>query len=418
MSFFPGVLHQHLTMETETPANNSLSSSDIVSNFPSEVAPEIQLRGALLMLPFFLFVVLANVLTSLAFLVEKRLRVFYNYFVFNMAIADALIGITAMGSSVVQFLFNFQWPFGYVSCSILMTISHTSFHVSILMVLVICLDRWYSVHCPLRHIRVRRRNVAMKVNASVWLIAFAFWGPFMGIWSLLDPVSQTAKACSPVYLRFPLATFGAVLMVYWIPISVITIMYVSLYRKILQSGGHQVSRNFEKQRTSVSPRTQSLSTISNANSMFSQSSSNETELNEQKEIKTHRVMTSVISDGENDGSGRNNHDKATVDEAKPGTKPKANQDEKSSIKAQRTLTLLVVVLVITWTPYSCVVAALTYCSTIKQQERCFSPFLSVISVWITWGNSLLNPIMYAAAQPLFRKTIFQILLGKKCSKSM
>lgn len=400
--------------------------SDTTTSSHSSSTSNLQLRGALIMLPFILFVVLANILTILAFLVEKRLHIFCNYFVINMAIADTLVGITAMAPSMVQFLLAFQWPFGHVSCSILMTISHMSFHVSILSVLVICADRWYAVTHPLKHRSVRSRGMALKVNSLIWLMSFVIWGPFTGIWALLDPFSQTAVSCSPVYLRFALGTFGAVVIVYWVPVSMIGVLYISVYRKILTSGGVQVSRNFEKQskpeRESASLSRIDIITISEASTVNShgtkpgsssepQTSQGEMSLQSMIDEKENgKERCGVLSTGSSHDSTAND-----IKSKQDAANHKIVKNERNSAKAQRTLTFLVVALVVTWTPYACVVLALTYCYTILQTVNCFSPIFPVISVWITWGNSLLNPIMYAAAQPLFRKTMVKLLFGQ-CNK--
>ncbi|KAJ8046781.1 Muscarinic acetylcholine receptor M1 [Holothuria leucospilota] len=398
----------------------------VLATTPSANTITLQVRGALIMLPFVVVVIAANLLTIAAFFVEKRLRIFYNYFVINMAIADCLVGFTAMGSAMVQFLFGFRWLFGNVSCILLMTISHMSLHVSILMVLVICIDRWYAVAHPLKHLRTRRRSVAVKVNISVWFLAFVIWGPFIGVWAFLDPVSRMAEACSPVYLRFALGTFAAVLMFYWLPVSAIIILYIFLYRKIKSSGGKQVMRKFD------SKGNQDTDSKSHSHVVTSSSSSDDTTRSSLATISHHpssttirdghqpvltgeSAITEVDKGGDASKKSRLNCDPSNhncqKDDDRSGSKPFApnNDSGRSAQKAQRTLSLLVLALVLTWTPYACIVLALMYCSTVVRAVRCFSPNISVLTVWITWSNSLLNPIMYAAAQPIFRKTIFRII---------
>ena len=66
-------------------------------------------------------------------------------------------------------------------------------------------------------------------------------------------------------------------------------------------------------------------------------------------------------------------------------------------KALRTLTFIIVVFFIT---------SLPGCISIITSNK---TTLAVVGRWMTFINSLLNPVTYAMAQPVFRKTILEIV---------
>ncbi|PIK56740.1 putative muscarinic acetylcholine receptor M3-like [Apostichopus japonicus] len=141
-----------------------LSDLNVTTLSPaSDVIPRLT-RAAILFTIAFL-VIASNLLIIIAFSVEKRLRVYTNYYIISMAIADAMLGLTGMGLSLFQNILGYRWTFGYVSCNIVLTFSHTSLHVSVLMLVVISIDRWYAIYYPLstwHSAAGRTRSVAMS----------------------------------------------------------------------------------------------------------------------------------------------------------------------------------------------------------------------------------------------------------------
>ncbi|KAJ8029155.1 Muscarinic acetylcholine receptor M1 [Holothuria leucospilota] len=410
---------------TDIPRNET--TFPLGDEVPSNITVNVTRVTILSVIAF--LVVISNLSIILAFAVEKQLRVYTNYYIINMAIADVMVGLTAMGLSILQNLLQYVWPFGYIACNVIISISHSSLHVSVLMLVVICIDRWYAVHYPLKHLAQRRKKNALRRNILVWLASFLFWGSFIGVWGLVDTTLHNTTLCGPLYNRYVISTLVAAAMYYWIPTIIIGILYYFIYRKIRSSGGIEVSKQFQGNgsiacHSSVTSIPGSETTISHVSKSVSYNSSAETLSHLDNpatvpEVTTESKILFTIqtkmrsSDHYNDD--RNVHQGGTTSDARQTTKSKRNQETTlDNQKAQRTLSLLIISLVLTWTPYATAILASTYCHTVlmKRSGECFPTIFLVVGLWCSWGNSILNPFMYAAAQPLFRKTILKIYVGK------
>lgn len=434
---------------------------------------------------------LSNVIILLAFFSEKRLRVYSNYYVINMAIADLLVGLTAVGPAVIQILYGYRWPFGYISCAILIAISHAALHVSIIMVLVISVDRWYAVYHPLKHISMRSRRSAIRRNLSVWLFSVIVWSLVGGVWGISDPANRLSTRCSPLYTRHFATSFAAIAVLYWFPVSVTGILYFLIYRRVRSSKFRKIVKDIEigerrkcshvnlqvssadkdlkgkegipglvdvdnlssndtrsregfskvyqrhyRPKAKFRQRSQSLPVLVFTFSQSSTASSdtltttlddidmqheNSTEQNSSRHSshykQNQREMPVTVTretqpvDPSVQKARRLNREKG-LREADTEVR-KRHRSSQDVTKTQRTLSLLLLALIITWTPYACFVIAVAYCHVVLQATRCFPAFLSTVALLISWANSLLNPFMYAAAQPLVRQTVTRLILCKK-----
>lgn len=64
--------------------------------------------------------IIGNVFVITAFIIEKSLRKYSNYFILNLSIADLLIGIL-IPPYTPFFLYNYHWKFGRPACTMAYT---------------------------------------------------------------------------------------------------------------------------------------------------------------------------------------------------------------------------------------------------------------------------------------------------------
>lgn len=371
-------------------------------------------------------VVSNNFLILLAFALEKRLRVYTNYYVVNMAIADGLVGLVAMGFSLWQSLMNFRWSFGHISCSIIMSITHTLLHVSIVMIAVISIDRCCAVYYPLRHLQQRSKMNAIRRNSLVWVVCFIFWGSFIGVWRQLDEARHDTVSCGPLYNRYVFGTLVVTSAYYWIPATIIGVMNICIYYKIRSSGGHQISKTFKVNKKISLDVSKSSAFRGSQTSISCVSMTDTFKVPFESEVSTGDDL--VAHQEDRNSSGRNISEEEREDRVEKVNKEKTlprggrtrreqeprehgHRNALGGKKAQRTLSLLIIALIITWTPYSAVIGISTYCR-IQMTSSCIPRLLFRFVLWLSWANSLLNPFMYAVAQPLFRETILKMFWRK------
>ena len=101
------------------------------------------LKSLIFIAVFFSLIVLANIISLGAFLVEKRLRTYNNYFIINLTILDLLVGI-GLGA-VVEHSYIKRYPFSQNACKVMTGIFSGIANASNTNVVVICADRHEAV---------------------------------------------------------------------------------------------------------------------------------------------------------------------------------------------------------------------------------------------------------------------------------
>lgn len=89
----------------------------------------------------------------------------------NLALADLLCCLT-LPLLMVSLTLDQHWPFGLVACKLLKGLIYLVLYCSVLLLVLISLDRWLMVSRPVWCQNRRRPQWASWVCAGVWLLAF------------------------------------------------------------------------------------------------------------------------------------------------------------------------------------------------------------------------------------------------------
>lgn len=84
--------------------------------------------------------IIGNVLVITAFIIEKSLRKYSNYFILNLSIADLLIGIL-IPPYAPFLLLKRTWRIGKTACTVWLVLDYVVGSASVLCIVVISLDR-------------------------------------------------------------------------------------------------------------------------------------------------------------------------------------------------------------------------------------------------------------------------------------
>lgn len=131
-----------------TPSSHSSSSS---SSFDSAAAsfldpsnltyhPWLSLVILVVAVLMSLTTIIGNVLVITAFIIEKSLRKYSNYFILNLSIADLLIGIL-IPPYAPFLLLKRTWRIGRAACTFWLVLDYVVGSASVLCIVVISLDR-------------------------------------------------------------------------------------------------------------------------------------------------------------------------------------------------------------------------------------------------------------------------------------
>lgn len=121
----------------------------------------------------------------ISFKIDKQLQTISNYFLFSLAIADLAIGLVSMPLFTVQTIAGY-WPFGSFVCDTWLSLDYLASNASVLNLLIISFDRYFSVTRPLTYRAKRTNRKAAIMIAFAWLISLILWPPWIYSWPYIE----------------------------------------------------------------------------------------------------------------------------------------------------------------------------------------------------------------------------------------
>ncbi|KAA0195556.1 hypothetical protein HAZT_HAZT012266 [Hyalella azteca] len=260
---------------------------------------------------------LGNSLVIHAIRTEKRLRTFNgpfnssihaqvsNLFLMSLAVADLIIGVIVMPITAAYTITG-QWLWGEDVCKFWLATDYTASTASIFNLVVLTLDRYWSVMAPLRYLRRRTRKRALLLiggawaAASLWLLPVLFWSSFSpGARAQRKPLECETDFAHNILFKLVTSALN-----FYVPSALIVILYYRIFRTIQkrtasfpQTDHHQ--HETLQQTTSTSSET--LGEKSNNRRNFKRTSGRST-FNEKESIgvrvETFEALTVVGADEE------------------------------------------------------------------------------------------------------------------------
>lgn len=136
-----------------------------------------------------LVTIIGNVLVITAFIIDKNLRKYSNYFILNLSIADLLIGLLIPPYAPFM-LYNYNWMLGSFLCTMWLVLDYVVGSASVLCIVVISLDRYWMVSRGLKYLSNQKISHAIFIMLTVWSIAFMNYAPAIIFWEVISPNSN------------------------------------------------------------------------------------------------------------------------------------------------------------------------------------------------------------------------------------
>ena len=92
-----------------------------------------------------------------------------NIYIFNLALADALVTTTMPFQSTV-YLMN-SWPFGDVLCKVVISIDYYNMFTSIFTLTMMSVDRYIAVCHPVKALDFRTPLKTKIINICIWILS-------------------------------------------------------------------------------------------------------------------------------------------------------------------------------------------------------------------------------------------------------
>lgn len=121
---------------------------------------------------FYQFVFLVGVIGNgtVLYVIAKyaKMKTVTNWYIFNLALSDMLF-LTSIPLMSIGIIFGGCWPFGKVLCLLTFTLDTLNMYTGINCLVVMSVDRFIAVCCPMKASKYRNQRTALIVNISVWV---------------------------------------------------------------------------------------------------------------------------------------------------------------------------------------------------------------------------------------------------------
>ncbi|XP_034947917.1 orexin receptor type 1-like [Chelonus insularis] len=183
--------------------------------------------------------ILGNMLVCIAVYRNRSMRTVTNYFIVNLAIADLMVIIFCLPSTVLWDVYE-TWFLGEKLCKIIPYLQTVSVSVSILTLTSISIDRWYAICYPLEFKSTTKR--AKKSILFIWLFSIIFDVPDLVVLHVVPPghlkvetifYTQCARSWSP--MSDTIFTTIILICLYFGPLTFMTITYWKIIRVLWRS---------------------------------------------------------------------------------------------------------------------------------------------------------------------------------------
>jgi muscarinic acetylcholine receptor M3 len=173
-----------------------------------------------------LLTIIGNVLVMIAFKIDKSLQTISNYFLLSLALADFLIGCISMPLSLIYILSN-GWPLGPLLCDAWLALDYLNSNASVLNLLLISFDRYFSVTRPLTYRAKRTTKRACAMIAGAWLVSALLWPPWIFAWPAIEGRRTVPRdQCYIPFLESNIwVTISTALIAFWLPVTLMCILY-------------------------------------------------------------------------------------------------------------------------------------------------------------------------------------------------
>lgn len=176
--------------------------------------------------------VVGNIMVMISFKIDKQLQTISNYFLFSLAVADFAIGLISMPLFTLYTVLGY-WPLGPHVCDTWLALDYLASNASVLNLLIISFDRYFSVTRPLTYRAKRTTIKAAVMIGSAWGISLLLWPPWIYAWPYIEGQRTVPKtAC---YIQFietnHYITFGTAIAAFYVPVMIMIFLYWRIWKE-------------------------------------------------------------------------------------------------------------------------------------------------------------------------------------------
>ncbi|KAJ1159731.1 hypothetical protein NDU88_000236 [Pleurodeles waltl] len=330
-----------------------------------------------------------NILTVLAFALDKKLQTRFNILIVNLTFADLLYCALLQPFSVDSYL-HLYWRSGATFCRVFGMLLFVSNSVSILTLCLIAVSRYLLIANSKLFDRIFSRLGMTLIIIGTWVLGFGSFAPLWNVFVLVQ------KVCTCSFDRIRGRPYTTILMGFYFVIGLgcVGVFYFLIHRKVKVAAKaldqYKLKKNNGKSgyvagvSTAVSGKFQELD--SGVDLGGSQAHSSEVISEQVPSSKSHVSQQSAVS-SKSSGTVVSSQPKDTGSEFK---------------KVTRMCFVVFMFFVVSYIPFLLL--------NIFDAKNKAPQVLHMIAANLTWLNSCINPILYAAMNRHFKEGYQKVLL--------
>ena len=173
-----------------------------------------------------------SVQVMVSFKIDKQLQTISNYFLFSLALADLIIGAFSVPLFTVQFIMK-RWPFSRHLCDAWLAIDYLASNASVWNLVVISVDRYFSVTRPLSYRATRTTMKAIMLISCAWTLSCVMWVTPIYAWPYIDGQSNFDQTNSQCYIQFVetsrVMSITVAVLAFYLPVTIMCCLYVRVW---------------------------------------------------------------------------------------------------------------------------------------------------------------------------------------------
>ncbi|KAM3717752.1 Muscarinic acetylcholine receptor [Dirofilaria immitis] len=217
--------------------NNSIinQTNDMLSNFTIEyIQQQIDHPKLICIIAigsvFAILTTGGNLMVMISFKIDKQLQTISNYFLFSLAVADIAIGLVSIPVMTYYMAADTIWGLGYAMCQFWLCLDYMMCNASVLNLLLISFDRYFSVTRPLTYRPRRTAKKAFMMIASTYIASAMLWPPWIISWPYIEGHFTQSDRCVVQFIETnQFASVGTTIAAFWLPLVIMIILYSRVY---------------------------------------------------------------------------------------------------------------------------------------------------------------------------------------------
>ncbi|XP_036978882.1 muscarinic acetylcholine receptor M3 [Acanthopagrus latus] len=178
-----------------------------------------------------LITIIGNILVVVSFKVNRQLKTVNNYFLLSLAVADLIIGVISMNLYTAYLVMGY-WAMGTWACDLWLAIDYVASNASVMNLLVISFDRYFSVTRPLTYRAKRTTRRAGIMIGLAWFVSLVLWAPAILLWQYFEGERTVpSDQCYIQFLTRPTITFCTAVAAFYLPVTIMSVLYWRIYKE-------------------------------------------------------------------------------------------------------------------------------------------------------------------------------------------